>query len=1746
MQPETNVPFSKPLDLEPQSPTKPIFDDIMGSLDNSGTLLPSQLHSLYSMDAVNNVGVDQRIQTQAFDVDSRDVYSSLSDGTLISRFKNFIPGTNNEERLAQQQGAGEQWWNGTKKLAGKTGTAIMGGTIGTVEGLINAISKGSISAIYNSDFNKWLDDLNQKMDYRLPNYYTQQQQDMSLFRQMGTANFWADEVFSGLSFTLGMIVTEGIWAASTGGTSLIARGALGGAARWSTKTLGMKNAHQALQRHKEVGKSLINEATVKGAVTQGRESAIRAARGMEYFQRGRMLYTSAAYEGGVEARHYMKETEEQFLHNFEMSEGRKPTPQEMAAFRDGLTDTANMVMAANVGLVGGTNIAIFGRALLGTRNTGVVKNNWFNKNVLGVGYERTAGGTVKALEATTRQKITSKAYDILRPVFTEGFVEEGGQGVIAGTAEAFMLSAYDPDETVEALGLIESLHEGFAESFGTKEGQKEVLIGAIIGLFGGGFASGFRYNNSANQRKSIENLTKTYNSFTSNNVLNNIIYNNKAKAAAEMVDQAMQNGDAIGGEVGNDAALVAKIERDYSFEGVKQGVKDFEAFLYSSKEQLMTELGLSEKDADAFIKEQVGKYQEFSDEYVKNREFAEAVFGTREFAEFKNAGLARDVVVRAAANHLTIGKNADLRATETINEIKDIVRARVQNERVHKALDVSDALRKADKNAYQRYNQASKKLAVIQAQVDKIQNRLAVLNQTREMNETEAAERGRLIEQLTQLQEKVNMERATKDSAFNALNLKSVSENTITQEDLDSQDANLKSLQDAIESLEGADSILYQTVKQKLNDYARAIEYAQAYTGLAQRMINPKMRATELQNFVTKLYAKNRKLEESDSAFLLDMVDKYTGTNIAQAAVAEGVDTQQRPETDEEEVTTKPQPEKTPEQRMQEEIDSLVYDRAKKRWTSTAEVLPQEVNSRPKAKAYIKNKYQDAQVEETISEEEYNTFVNDGKVTKERLREIARKVKEGQPLSERENAIFVNKTAEINALIVDPKNALQAIRDKVKELLNNNAYTKMFRGENFNELMKSRPSEQDTNKFAKFLERISPEALDAIRRDQDFSVLEEQGFTEAEIDSFTELNQRLGEWFVLDGLTENGNSVADLLMLAEQYQTKIDTEQTKTEMDKKDFVEIKEAPTKESNRHENANPVQTPDNVKVKLKNGNYEISHLNVTSLTELIPDSVLMEKKKDGELKEVDPNRIKEEGAEFVLIKGTEQVNIRIGAHARVIINKEALDRITPDSNIKILDYGSTTNFDIYVKMGDVYVPLEGDFFTEQLNKDLAAELTPGETVNLQVDTNDAFNKELLKKIKKTKNEKSKKELMGQLHVFVTTKNGEVVGSLRAFTEGLASNEATAMLINIRNKAMRMLEEGATGKVNVNYSVPISRVFVGSPNFMVVENEDGSLSAQPQPITPEMMKEVKAVGYVKDGKISLNDKSLEDSTEKMFVGKFTEKTPIVVFNYKGRNIAFPVTLVKTTIDQSSRLNEIGEDLSTTEQISQINDILIENNINPSEFQLDPTSPITAGQNLVVLNQIAERLSTIEQFADVETWINPNFNVSLLAEQAETLVDMSNKPFNAGKVILDLKNAKETDPTDVLKAMFEGTENLKVAMEKDLSDEMAALDREWRTNPAYQNLTEGQFVELMDENEVVKNPNALQQLGHISLLEQAIKKMPKKVRDNVGAEKINEIKDKLSQYKQIKKDLSNIKGSIVAPTLKNQAKKNKPKINCN
>src|SRR5699024_3176118 len=136
-----------------------------------------------------------------------------------------------------------------------------------------------------------------------------------------------------------------------------------------------------------------NDKVSKDAAARAQGGVVWANRAKGALNTGRQIYTSAFYEAQMEAKFFIEETREDFSNEFEYRNGRKPTSAEMADFERDLMDSANYVTAANIALVGGTNLMTFGRFLTGARHASKYKNNMLRRSLFGEGFDKAKDGS---------------------------------------------------------------------------------------------------------------------------------------------------------------------------------------------------------------------------------------------------------------------------------------------------------------------------------------------------------------------------------------------------------------------------------------------------------------------------------------------------------------------------------------------------------------------------------------------------------------------------------------------------------------------------------------------------------------------------------------------------------------------------------------------------------------------------------------------------------------------------------------------------------------------------------------------------------------------------------------------------------------------------------------------------------------------------------------------------------------------------------------------------------------------------------------------------------------------------------------------------------------------------------------------------------------------------------------------------------------------------------------------------------
>lgn len=416
-------------------------------------------NSLFQM--INEVGIPKgNYDITGSKINLRDSRYRLSTGEWIPKYENYINNIDNDDRLSRSQSGWEKTYRGLGKFIYKSALYGIGGVGQSVYGLKELVTKGTLSAMYDNSFARWLDDMDKRGDYTLNHYYSKEERDAGFLKSMFTTNFWTNDLLSGAAFTAGAILSSYAFAGA-----------------------GLMNAARMGAR---VGATVAGLGRAASATKSGFNSMLRAARVGRGIGKGldnlTFIGTSTLWEASVESRSGLMESEENFKQAYRNAYGREASYEELMRFRNDNVDAANTIFAANIGILTLSNIAMFGDMF--GMDLGVDK--FIKRNIFGVGAERMDNGTLRPITPKKWQKIAGNTFNIIKRPVSEGLYEEGLQGVASKSAEDWVESRYNPMAIRQNIGYMEAIKNGFKETYGSSQGWKEIGIGMIIGSVMGG------------------------------------------------------------------------------------------------------------------------------------------------------------------------------------------------------------------------------------------------------------------------------------------------------------------------------------------------------------------------------------------------------------------------------------------------------------------------------------------------------------------------------------------------------------------------------------------------------------------------------------------------------------------------------------------------------------------------------------------------------------------------------------------------------------------------------------------------------------------------------------------------------------------------------------------------------------------------------------------------------------------------------------------------------------------------------------------------------------------------------------------------------------------------------------------------------------------------------------------------------------------------------------------------------------
>lgn len=93
------------------------------------------------------------------------------------------------------------------------GTTFLNGTLGLILGGAEAIAKGDISRLWDNDFSRAMQSVNEWSEEVMPNYYSREELEEPWYKSIFTANWLGDKFLKNLGFSVGAIYSGGVYTA---------------------------------------------------------------------------------------------------------------------------------------------------------------------------------------------------------------------------------------------------------------------------------------------------------------------------------------------------------------------------------------------------------------------------------------------------------------------------------------------------------------------------------------------------------------------------------------------------------------------------------------------------------------------------------------------------------------------------------------------------------------------------------------------------------------------------------------------------------------------------------------------------------------------------------------------------------------------------------------------------------------------------------------------------------------------------------------------------------------------------------------------------------------------------------------------------------------------------------------------------------------------------------------------------------------------------------------------------------------------------------------------------------------------------------------------------------------------------------------------------------------------------------------------------------------------------------------------
>lgn len=1467
-----------------------------------------------------------------------EAYDFLSDGNIgLAKFKSYMPGRDNEDYYGRRQTTWNKAVNGIGELVTKTALYGVSGVVGIIPAAYNLIKTGTLSSAFDNDFTRTINDIDERINHSLPHYYTREERDMGFLQSLGTANFiFNDVIGNGLSFTTGAILSAYL----TGGMGVSSLGAVGA-------KVGMRVAGK-------MAASKIAASAVKSAFGAYRAGAMYGRAIGNMAKVGVNTFVGAGWESAVEAQSFMKDSESKYKEYFKNMYGRNPNQSEMAEFKSSISDTANSIFLANMGIVGLSNYLLLGKylgvdtgfaskyipGLKGVSNTYRGSKSFVDRYLFGLGTKKVAGdaGRLQTVKANLFQKSLATIWNVSKRPISEGVWEEGMQGVAQRMGEDFIRSRYDKTYLDATSSIVDSFSKAIAEQFTTKEGLKEIGIGALIGGLFGARNGAFGLYERRNKERTINTDVEKFNSnnaFTSQSVKDSM--RNLAEFNAQMNDP--------------ESDYYSKFELSDRMGMLEDTANNFRSMVKSLDEsELASEMKVDEETVKKYKEDIIKDFDKKLANYKKASSFAEAI----------TAETSSDLYRSNVANAVFKGLDAEDMAMEASNDIADYVNDNNLFDDINRfyslssqAFDTANQLREL-RNEINDLNAEIERLATTPRRVE-------------DGNDTEAE----AIKQKTIKYDNLNKEyrRLSEDllSSYKevfysfdpgVLALELFKSETITAEDILKAYDSVASLSTYIENNKG---------KKEAEDLRNmVVKYQQAIT-----------QYKVLRSFMNSI--QDKKFMRHDfslfSKFLNDMVSSNT----------KSIESDRFYQTEDNNIS------------LDEKIDELL---------NNGEINSDEAFTM-KVFGHLNDGITQKPKEDILSDFDYESAMEDLLSAPIEVKErIVDKIYTGNQdlLSPREKEIYEKYKQDIDDYISNlgdsPAKMIKDLSDKVRRLTEPRSVY-----EDNKAIIDMAKSNLEPDQRKELDDAISSYVDIMNRRDKgekvDEDKLADSVFTIEDLGQVGNITDLL-PYIEQNRIIDKGRISESTLSNFGEDDANIDS--LVNELDESD-----------NTPGANIDSAQNPEMLMVRRisNDGNerYEIAGLRadkfISSIKSLVPIQISSETNANGTKRYF----LNIGGETATVIELPYHARWSIDKESARVLNRYTDVSIQDVGNSYSLVYKRLDSDELVPYRTGVGF---GENEVDKIDQEALSSLKKGDKVNLEIDVNDTYNQSLFTEYNDAVQSGDKKRIESAENKLVSNMVIKVMSGNRFVSVVKADTGGIDGISKIRRTAFNKWKKdaGRSATIGVGTHV-VAQTLPGRPVFNMRVNGQGYGQVENLPITEKGAEKVSDVGYVLNGKVMLKNGSkytgfpfaysiLNDKGNNYK----NVRVPVVVIKGKnGLNYLFPVSLRSVESEEGqkwmsfidmllesgdSELPQMGQD-----DIQDLNAYLTKLGLDPASYQVSYLNPISG---LRKAREAIEKLSTVP---DVVKWVEDESRSvkDIVTSEVESGIDFEGEMFVAPKI---------------------------------------------------------------------------------------------------------------------------------------------------